>query len=602
MTKNEPKTERQGVTTTMELFVSILNMSIASSVLFLLVLLLRRLLRGLGSAGFLYLLWLPLLFRMLVPYSLPSPASLFNLFGKSLSTPGGVLLSVTYFDPQQPVLQSVAGGEHLVTKELLGFAAGLWAAVAVIQAAWVLARYFLLRKKLAHGRSADLTAMESLFARATGGKRVPVIYTTAVAAPLVFGFLHPKIALPVKMQGQTEGTEYILLHELTHVRRRDYMVLQLFTAAAILHWFNPLAWLARRLMIQDMEAACDERVLGLLNSDRRVEYAQTLLNWADTRRHSLQYANFGRSAAKKRILRALNWQQLPPWAEMVLAVVVCGVFTCALTNPVLADGHYLPVSSPFVREQQREMFRSAARQLVTALETGDAAQLAQLASMDPAYYEPVYAPFGGVHLRVEDARLYCNSNHSAEVYLTVEVLEGGGVYSEGEGVLVARLSQTGYRDEPFVTCLMPQKKYEDIRLLEDTNEAVRLAVRLAGSLDGGGEDKSFTAGGLSPVTVAKVCMQSAIADKGETSPFTRERMAQLANEYFAIDGFFCDDPAVYDAAADCYYLSELEREACYPVEFAQAENGHTTVTVESYRDPMSVFPETKLECQLTKVA
>lgn len=586
----------------MELFVSILNMSIASSVLFLLVLLLRRLLRGLGSAGFLYLLWLPLLFRMLVPYSLPSPASLFNLFGKSLSTPGGVLLSVTYFDPQQPVLQSVAGGEHLVTKELLGFAAGLWAAVVVIQAAWVLARYFLLRKKLAHGRSADLTAMESLFARATGGKRVPVIYTTAVAAPLVFGFLHPKIALPVKMQGQTEGTEYILLHELTHVRRRDYMVLQLFTAAAILHWFNPLAWLARRLMIQDMEAACDERVLGLLNSDRRVEYAQTLLNWADTRRHSLQYANFGRSAAKQRILRALNWQQLPPWAEMVLAVVVCGVFTCALTNPVLADGHYLPVSSPFVREQQREMFRSAARQLVTALETGDAAQLAQLASMDPAYYEPVYAPFGGVHLRVEDARLYCNSNHSAEVYLTVEVLEGGGVYSEGEGVLVARLSQTGYRDEPFVTCLMPQKKYEDIRLLEDTNEAVRLAVRLAGSLDGGGEDKSFTAGGLSPVTVAKVCMQSAIADKGETSPFTRERMAQLANEYFAIDGFFCDDPAVYDAAADCYYLSEVEREACYPVEFAQAENGHATVTVESYRDPMSVFPETKLECQLTKVA
>lgn len=586
----------------MELFVSILNMSIASSVLFLLVLLLRRLLRGLGSAGFLYLLWLPLLFRMLVPYSLPSPASLFNLFGKSLSTPGGVLLSVTYFDPQQPVLQSVAGGEHLVTKELLGFAAGLWAAVAVIQAVWVLARYFLLRKKLAHGRSADLTAMESLFARATGGKRVPVIYTTAVAAPLVFGFLHPKIALPVKMQGQTEGTEYILLHELTHVRRRDYMVLQLFTAAAILHWFNPLAWLARRLMIQDMEAACDERVLGLLNSDRRVEYAQTLLNWADTRRHSLQYANFGRSAAKQRILRALNWQQLPPWAEMVLAVVVCGVFTCALTNPVLADGHYLPVSSPFVREQQREMFRSAARQLVTALETGDAAQLAQLASMDPAYYEPVYAPFGGVHLRVEDARLYCNSNHSAEVYLTVEVLEGGGVYSEGEGVLVARLSQTGYRDEPFVTCLMPQKKYEDIRLLEDTNEAVSLAVLLAGSLDGGGEDKSFTAGGLSPVTVAKVCMQSAIADKGETSPFTRERMAQLANEYFAIDGFFCDDPAVYDAAADCYYLSELEREACYPVEFAQAENGHTTVTVESYRDPMSVFPETKLECQLTKVA
>src|SRR5699024_1677704 len=103
-----------------------------------------------------------------------------------------------------------------------------------------------------------------------------------------------------------EGTEYILLHELTHVRRKDHMVLQLFTAAAVLHWFNPLAWLARRLMIQDMEAACDERVLELLEPGRRVEYAQTLLNWADTRRHSLQYASFGQSDTKKRILRALN--------------------------------------------------------------------------------------------------------------------------------------------------------------------------------------------------------------------------------------------------------------------------------------------------------
>ena len=78
----------------MDLFLSTLNMSIASSFLFLLVLLLRRVLRGAGSTGFLYMLWLPLLFRMLVPYTLPSPASLFNLFSKNLATPGGMLLFV----------------------------------------------------------------------------------------------------------------------------------------------------------------------------------------------------------------------------------------------------------------------------------------------------------------------------------------------------------------------------------------------------------------------------------------------------------------------------------------------------------------------------
>ena len=113
----------------MDLFVSILNMSIASSFLLLLVLLGRRLLRGLGSASFLYLLWLPLLFRMLVPYSLPSPASLFNLFDENLATPGGMLVSVEYFDPYQPVLQSVAGslGILLTVPLVAGISARLMA-------------------------------------------------------------------------------------------------------------------------------------------------------------------------------------------------------------------------------------------------------------------------------------------------------------------------------------------------------------------------------------------------------------------------------------------------------------------------------------------
>lgn len=109
----------------MDLFFSIPNMSIASSVLFLLVLLLRRILRGAGGTGFLYMLWMPLLFRMLVPYSLPSPASLFNIFGKDLATPGGVLVSVEYLDPYQPVLQNVAGGEQLFTKQLLAALGGV---------------------------------------------------------------------------------------------------------------------------------------------------------------------------------------------------------------------------------------------------------------------------------------------------------------------------------------------------------------------------------------------------------------------------------------------------------------------------------------------
>lgn len=277
-------------------------------------------------------------------------------------------------------------------------------------------------------------------------------------------------------------------------------------------------------------------------------------------------------------------------------MVVCGVFACTMTNPVLDEGHYLPVSSPFVSERQQEVFRASAARLVEALETGNASMLAQLASMDPAYYEPVYAPFTGVRLQVKNARLYYNSKNAAEVYLTVEVQQGGGIYSEGEGTLVARLSQTDYRAEPFVSCLMPQKKYEAIHMLEDENEAVRLAGNLNEAQAGAG----FEAEELSPVVVARVCMESAVEDKGQKPSFTREEMALLAEEYFAIDGFFCDDPAVYDTGAGVYVYAPARGQTCCPVEFSQSTQGETTVSVESYRDPMGVFPSTRLQCQLTR--
>ena len=96
-------------------------------------------------------------------------------------------------------------------------------------------------------------------------------------------------------------------------------------------------------------------------------------------------------------------------------------------------------------------------------------------------------------------------------------------------------------------------------------------------------------------------MESAMEDKKESAPFSQERMAALAKEYFDIDGFFCKDPSVYDAASGTYFYAAQSGREYYPVQFLQAEDGQTVVSVESYRDPMSAFPEQQLECRLVKI-
>lgn len=77
-----------------------------------------------------------------------------------------------------------------------------------------------------------------------------------VTAPFTLGILRPRVYLPDDLQGTAR--QAVLLHEQTHIRRRDPLTKPLFYAVVCLHWFNPLAWLAFCTFERDMEAACDE--------------------------------------------------------------------------------------------------------------------------------------------------------------------------------------------------------------------------------------------------------------------------------------------------------------------------------------------------------
>lgn len=310
----------------------------------------------------------------------------------------------------------------------------------------------------------------------------------------------------------------------------------------------------------------------------------------------MSYAAFGEQDVVRRVKGVLDWRRLPRWAEVLLGCAVVGVFLCTATNPVLPASTYLPQASPFVSESQRELFRQTAYRLQTALETGDPDLLAQLASMDPAYYAPLYQSLDDLSLQVDDMRLYCNNSTSAEVYLGVTVSRGGGLYAAGKGTLVAHFSQTDYRTEPFVDCLMPQQKYESARLADTHSEAAKLAVRLCANLD----QPAFEAATLSPVTVARVCMASAIEDKGESAPFTPARMEELAREYFALEDFSCTDPAVYDAATGTYYYEPAPEPRMWVTGWEDTGEGGVRITVESYEDPLCLCPLNRLECELRK--
>ena len=97
--------------------------------------------------------------------------------------------------------------------------------------------------------------------------------------PAVVGAWRPRIVLPEAVLSGfgRDRLEAIVLHELAHVRRRDVVVHWLMTAARVLHWFNPLAWLALSRMAAEREQACDDVVIDVLGPSSRQLYGETML-------------------------------------------------------------------------------------------------------------------------------------------------------------------------------------------------------------------------------------------------------------------------------------------------------------------------------------
>jgi TonB family protein len=104
--------------------------------------------------------------------------------------------------------------------------------------------------------------------------------------PLAFGLFRPTILLPAGCLHWTEMRKRIVLvHELTHIRRRDGISQLFANVVAALWWFQPLAWLARKRLRQESEHACDAQVLAI--GVRASDYATQLVDIARTSRLTL---------------------------------------------------------------------------------------------------------------------------------------------------------------------------------------------------------------------------------------------------------------------------------------------------------------------------
>ena len=107
----------------------------------------------------------------------------------------------------------------------------------------------------------------------------------AVSGPFLIGVIRPTLLLPQGMissaapfRATPQQLRTVFLHELAHLKRWDVWIGWLATLLLVVHWFNPLLWLAIRRMNADREEATDALALKTLNASDRTAYAHSLLD------------------------------------------------------------------------------------------------------------------------------------------------------------------------------------------------------------------------------------------------------------------------------------------------------------------------------------
>ena len=308
-----------------ELFLKIINMSISASWLVLAVLILRFVLKK-APKWINVLLWGIVAIRLICPFSFESTLSLIpsaetiplNIGMDTTPTINSGISAIN--NAVNPIISQsntpMAGASVNLLQITIGIYEYIWIFGMIALALYTAISYWRLRRKV----DTAVRYKDNIF------------QSENVSFPFVLGIIKPRIYLPFKMNGQY--LEYVVAHEQAHICRKDHWWKPLGFLLLMIHWFNPLMWLAYVLLCRDIELACDEKVIKELGNEQRGDYTQALVACSVNRRMIAACPlTFGEVGIKERVKSVMNYKKPALWV-IIIAVIVCvGVAVCFLTNP-----------------------------------------------------------------------------------------------------------------------------------------------------------------------------------------------------------------------------------------------------------------------------
>jgi len=349
---------------------------VSSTVLIMIVILLRQIFRKKISHTLQYALWLPLLLRLLIPVTpIESDFSIMNLlpeqgnvitvgeldyvYGDTMSnevltyngTDEYVLTEMnedgqtesTYTEKDTGVgvqadIQNVMDTSVDITEQkgsIVKYAVVVWALGSLVMAAVLIGsnvRFYLQLRK-------DRVPYEIKGSFSFPIKRsVPVYMEDNLISPCLFGIFSPSIYVTSKIEEPEVCAEYVIAHEMCHYKRGDHIWSLLRGLCLVVWWWNPFVWIAANLSVQDGELACDEAVIRFIGEESRIDYGHTLVNMLPVRQSGVNLfcsattMGGSKKSIKERLQSIASEPKTFVWAIVAVCILVVLALVITLTG------------------------------------------------------------------------------------------------------------------------------------------------------------------------------------------------------------------------------------------------------------------------------
>lgn len=316
---------------------NILQMNISATIIILAIIFIRTLTMHKLPKKMFLALWFVAVFRLFIPLNIPLPMGLYTPTDRGME----IVTTIAAHTPTIHVSEAINIMANVINI--------IWIAGVIIFALLFALVYVKSREKYLSSTPLENDFINNWLLTHKLKRCVHARQSDRINTPITFGIFKPIILFPKNTQWVDEHQlQFVLTHELMHIKRFDIVAKWLLTITLCIHWFNPFVWVMYWLANRDIEFACDEAVVTTFGDANKLAYAKALIGMEE-RKHAISplYNHFAKNAIEERIrlIMKKNKRSTVGAGFAALVILLIGVGTFVVNAQTTKQSYENPILS-----------------------------------------------------------------------------------------------------------------------------------------------------------------------------------------------------------------------------------------------------------------